>query len=156
MKSIYPVKLEDLVQSNNYIPRLLRPTERLKLYHKYWFEEYRGVSKVIDIFYIYGVEYYTIKHDDNNKESCISYPLTFDVRYELLHNYQELEYHNIINSGNSYTGAEIRYWFIKNDYTQYKYRGFLKFLYTNTPDSIIDNKKYTVSKKKNKCTIELE
>ena len=78
--------------------------------------------------------------------ACISYPVEKDNNYELLHNYSNIENENIINSNISYTGAEIKFWFIYNriDFSNYNNRGFLKYLESGNRKCITDNKFYFV------------
>ena len=59
---IYPPKLEEYIRKNKYIPRKVRDNEHLKLYHRYWLEDYNEVVKVDDIFITRYVEYYSIRY----------------------------------------------------------------------------------------------
>ena len=42
------ISLENFVLHNKLVPRRLKDNERLKLYHRYWIEEY-GSVKITDI-----------------------------------------------------------------------------------------------------------
>ena len=158
-RSIYPPKLEEYIRANKFIPRKIRQGEHLKLYHRYWIEEYNDVVKIEDIFLTGGIEYYTIKY--NNMNSCISAPFA-GITYELLHNKDYIEDEHIINSKISYTGAEIKYWFIMNKIDLNigsKYSGFWSFLNPTSKNPLIDNKFYFVSynkSRKQKCQIILD
>jgi hypothetical protein len=74
---------------------------------------------------------------------CISYPINENIdRYELLYNKNRIEDCNIINSSTSYTGAEIKFWFVANkiDLKNSKYSAFWSFVSKNS--NIVDNKYY--------------
>lgn len=147
---IYPLELQKEIRNNNYIPRKCKPKERLKLYHRYWTPTY-GIFKVDDINYIRGVEYYYIKFDSNRMSAVISHPIT-DTIYEMLHDYDKIETKTIINSNKSFTGAEIKFWFVKNkiDLSDDKFNGFISFLSINSKNIISDSKFYFVTRDKSK------
>lgn len=159
MRLIYPKKLTDYIKSFKYIPRKVKSEEHLKIYHRYWLEDFNEVVKVIDLFLLDGVEYYCIKY--NNMNACISGPIP-DGTYELLHNKDNIEEKDMINSSESFTGAEIKYWFLYNEIdmsTSSKYSGFWSFLNPESNNLLIDNKYYFVSynkKHKQKCQIILD
>lgn len=142
---IYSESLEEEIINTHYIPRKFRDNEKLKLYHKYWIPEFDGVVKVHEIEYIDGVPYYFIKFN-RNMSANITYPVTFNDMYELLHNYDNIEKENIINSSKSYSGAEIKYWFVANkiDFEDPLYKGFWSFLDDNSMSVVADNKYYFV------------
>ena len=102
---VYPDELEKEIIKNKYIPRKCRELEHLKLYHRYYTTIY-GVFKVENIESIKGIEYYFIKYNNGKLFGVISHPIT-DTIYELLHDYDEIEKVNLINSNNIYSGAEI-------------------------------------------------
>ena len=87
-RSIYPPKLEEYIRKNKYIPRKVRDNEHLKLYHRYWLEDYNEVVKVDDIFITRYVEYYSIRY--KSMVSCIPAPVP-KYTYELLHNKEHIE-----------------------------------------------------------------
>ena len=145
MKHIYSESLEEEVIKTKYIPRKFKVNEKLKLYHKYWIPEYGGTVKVSDIEIINGISYYFIKFD-KNMSANITYPVTYSDMYELLHNYDNIEKQDIINSSKSYSGAEIKFWFVVNkiDLDNPKYKGFWSFLDDNSMSVVADNKYYFV------------
>lgn len=103
------ISLENFVLNNKLVPRRLKDNERLKLYHRYWIEEY-GSVKITDIFNFNHVEYYCIRYGDK-LSGCIPEPvLSIVPLYELLRNDHNLESVKFGESDESYTGAEIRYW----------------------------------------------
>lgn len=151
MKHIYPKELEKEIIKSKYIPRKFQRNERMKLYHKYWVPLYEGVVKVDDIMMIDNVEYYFIKYS-NKMVGCTTYPLYYNDAYELLHNYDSIEKDQIINSNKSYSGAEIKFWFILNriNFDNSKYKGFWPFVNPYSMNVIADNKYYFVVNNKDK------
>ena len=142
--NIYPEHLEQIILKTKYIPRKIKNKERLKIYHKYWIPELKGLIKVIDIFYIGDIEYYVILYN-KSLTCCLSYPIEYKDSYELLHNHDNIEKQNIINSNKPYTGAEIKYWLVynKNTFNYIKYSKYLideKYLLDNHKYLITDNK----------------
>ena len=144
-KHIYSEALEEEDISTRYNPTKFRENEKLKLYHKYWIPEFGGTIKVQEIEYINGVPYYFIKFS-KNMSANITYPCNYTEMYELLHNYDNIEKENIINSSKSYSGAEIKFWFIVNkiDFDDPQYRGFWSFLDDTSMSVVADNKYYFV------------
>lgn len=147
---VYPDKLKKEILKNKYIPRRCRELEHLKLYHRYYSTVY-GVFKVENIESIDGRDYYFIKYHNSKLFAAISYPIT-DTIYELLHDYDEIEKVDLINSDKSYTGAEIKFWFVANciDFKDSNYDGYLSFLNANSKNIISDNKYYFVYRNKSK------
>lgn len=149
MKEIYkifPDAVCNIVQHKKLIPRRLKFKEKLKQFHKYYLEDY-GIIKVKEIFTENDTEYYIISYYDN-RSACIPYPVdNYDTNFELLLDYNKIAKHNIINEGISYTGAEIRFWFIVNniDFSKDSYSGFLPYLTRYSNKDLIDNKKYFVT-----------
>ena len=158
-RSIYPPKLEEYIRKNKYIPRKVRDNEHLKLYHRYWLEDYNEVVKVDDIFITRSIEYYSIIC--KSMVSCISAPVP-KYTYELLHNKECIEKVDLINSEKSYTGAEIKYWFLMNNIDLEfgsQYAGFWSFLNPCSKNLLIDNKFYYVSyniERRQKCQVILD
>jgi hypothetical protein len=154
--SIYGDNIIKIIKEDKLIPRRLKYKEKLKLYHKYYIEEY-GLVKVTEVFMIDNTEYYTISFD--NKIACISYPIDNKNNFELLIDYDKIYKDNLINCDRLYTGSEIRYWFIRNNILDHKpYQGFIDYLKYEGRKSIIDNCKYKVIYNKKdkitKCKIE--
>lgn len=143
---LYPEKLQNEVMKNkNYIPRKLRHHERLKIYHRYYNDEF-GIFKIRDVELIGGVEYYFITYK-KNMTAVIPYPTYNNCKcYELMVNRDELENKSIINNRTTtFFGAEIKFWFVVNDvdFNDENYIGFKSEL-----DSIYDSKKYHVRRNK--------
>lgn len=144
-KTIYPKKLVEFLNtsSNNYIPKRINKNDRLKLYRKYWTSFNDLFFKVMNIYDVNGVEYYSVKYKDMlNGE--ISYPISDDNIYELLIDRKQLDKINIINDNTAYSGADIKYWFfIHNiDLDSPKYKNFAQFIYPNSNSCISDSKYY--------------
>ena len=141
---VYPGELEKEIIKNKYIPRKCRELEHLKLYHRYYTTIY-GVFKVENIESIKGIEYYFIKYNNGKLFGVISHPIT-DTIYELLHDYDEIEKVNLINSNKSYSGAEIKFWFVINkiNFDNPNYKGFYQFLDPLSNNLLVDTKYYYV------------
>lgn len=143
MKLIYPQKLEELVKDNKYIIRKLAPGEKLKRYHRYWCTYSESFFKVIDIYNIDEYEYYTIKYQ-NTLYGEITYPDN-EIIYELLIDYHNIaSINDIVNNRISYTGAEIKHWFVMNQdkLLSEKYENFYPFLTVFSKSQISDDKSY--------------
>lgn len=141
--------LEKFVLSYKLIPRRLRDNEKLKLFHRYWIEEY-GSVKITEIFDYNYTEYYCIRYGDK-LNGCISFPVTSITGvYELLRNDHNLEDVKLGKSDEKYTGAEIKYWILHSGIE-------LDSENCNEIRDIIENKLYHVSynEKSNKLKIDL-
>ena len=141
---LYPKKLKENIINHNFIPRRIKPDERLKLYHKYWMDSFKNIVKVVDIINIEETEYYLVTY--NNMSAVISYPINYnDTTYEMLHS-TNIESEKIINSYSFYTGAEIKYWFIinKDNMTNDEYNGL--YPYISGDKELTDNKRYMILK----------
>ena len=151
-KHIYPEELEFEICKSGYIPRLMKNGERLKVFHKYWTSYFGGTIKIIDIDNIFNHYYYYIRYN-GKLLGCFPHPLPMIINnYELLHNYNHIEKDNIINSNKSYSGAEIKFWFVKNhiDLDSPKYKGFWSFLNPNSTNVLHDSKYYFVVRNNSK------
>ena len=158
---IYCSDLEEYIKTmKRYIPRRLGRFDQLKVFHRYWLPDF-GEFKVKDISYNNGTEYYYIVYDNNTKQAVLSYPVSnpsanITECFELLKNYDHIEDNCIINNMiESFTGAEIRFWFIINniDFTDIEnYSGFLPYLVYGNKKSIKDSLVYHCKrdKKENK------
>mgnify|MGYP003405529749 CR=1 FL=1 len=96
-----------------------------------------------------NIQYYIyfIKYNNGKLFGVISHPIT-DTIYELLHDYDEIEKVNLINSNKSYSGAEIKFWFVINNinFKDQKYDGFLSFLNANSKNIISEIHAFCVDK----------
>lgn len=143
-KLLYPLGLNEFLKSNNYIAKRLKQGERLKKYHRYWCLYQKMYFKVLDIYEVDGVEYYSIRYS-NSFSAEIPYPID-DYIFELLVDYSNIKSKNIIDSHISLSGAEIRYWFFANniDLASKKYSNFWGFLDQNSKSKISDEKYYII------------
>lgn len=144
-RHIYPDDLEEDIRTHKYIPRRCKVDEKLRLNHRYWIPDYKGFVKVYDIFNADGTEYYSVRFD-GNMNAAIPHPIDDDF-YELLHDYDEIEKQKIINSDKSYSGAEIKFWFVyqKIDLSSKKYKGYWTYFNPDSKYLLVDNKYYKVS-----------
>lgn len=145
-RRIYPDKLETEIINNLYIPRKMKPNEYLKQYHKYYMPYYDSTVKVLDIWNIDGIDYYHLR-SDMKLDICTSHPVD-DNGYELLHNYDNIQDKDIINDGNSYTGAEIKFWFTvkKINLNEGSYSHIWRYLNPSSKYFLVDNKFYKIIK----------
>lgn len=145
---LYPDVLQsEVVKSKKYIPRKLCHKEHMKIYHKYYNQEY-GIFKVQEIYYEKSTEYYHINFG-KEMNAVIQYPsYNNNKTYELLYNYDNIEDKSIINNQlKSFTGAEIKFWFTVNkvNFLHENYRGFFNDLKNN---KLYDTKKYHIRRNK--------
>ena len=142
---IYPKPLVNIINQHGYIPRKLKDNEKLKVGHRYWLPYYNGIIKISDISNIESTSYYFLTFD-NKFNAAIPFPLEVRGGFELLYNFDHIDKKNIINDNNSYTGAEIKFWFIKNNINLFKgkYAGFWSYLDPRGNNTLIDNKKYYI------------
>ena len=151
--SIYPKKLEIAMRENHFIPRLLRDHEKFKLYHRYWDCYNDDIFKINEIFDIDGITYYVANYGDENYISIITDSTSTNSYYEILKDYYCIAEQNIINNSYSYTGAEIKYWFVINgNQLDNAYKEFYKYFSANSKVRLFDSKKYLVEYNPNSFT----
>ena len=150
---IYQKDLADFIRcSKKYIPRKLKSFEHLRAYHRYWLPEF-GPFKVRDTSYDSGIEFFYISYCNDTKQAVLSYPIyNIGECYELLKNHSHIEKDSVINNRiKTFTGAEIRFWFICNniDLTDIdNYSGFLPYLEYGKRDSLKDSLVYQCKRNK--------
>ena len=130
-KYIYPEELEYIIWKRSFIPRPVREGSKLVINRRYYVPSYKGIVKVIDSFTLYNNTYYIITYG-GNMSGCVSHPLGNGSQiYELIRDNRNIKDTNIVNSGESYYGYEIKYWFIKNEinFHKVKYKDFQKYFY---------------------------
>lgn len=144
--TIYPKSIEECLESrqDKYIPRKLNKDEHLRLYKRY-FQLFQNVYfKVIDVYNVEDIEYYTIRYHESLIGE-ISYPLDNSTTYEMMIDKHEIaNLDNMINVSHSYTGAEIKYWFYSHniDLSSDQYIGFASFIISGSKNEISDDKYY--------------
>lgn len=150
IRSIYPNPLVDIIKQHRYIPRKLREGEKLRANHRYWLPYYNGIIKIQEVTKINEIDYYFLTFD-NKFNAAIPCPLEVVGGYELLYNFNNIDLVDMINDHKSYTGAEIKFWFvIKNiDLNDGKYAGFWSYLDPRSGNTLIDNKRYYLDYKPN-------
>lgn len=143
-RNIYSNDIAEIVRKNKYVPRKINSDIYLKLYHRYYCNYSETYFKVQRIYLVNNIEYYSVNYS-NNMGAELSGP--YNVDYELLTDYRNVEKENIINSNNSYYGREIKYWFFINniDLNDPKYSEFWSFLNPNNKRTISDDKLYFVN-----------
>lgn len=144
---IYTDKMEEFLRKQNYtyLPRKIREQEHLKLYKKYYSTLSDTCFKVNQVYYTGGIEYYSVKEIGTLLFAEISYPYESEYLYELLTDRRNvIHLQNIINTNISYSGAEIKLWFLyqKDNNKLSKYSKFISFIDPNSKSVICDEKYY--------------
>jgi hypothetical protein len=124
---------------------MIRRKEHLKMFHRYWSEEFQESFKVINIELIDNIEYYTIRSGETGLLRYIPYPINHKYSYELLVDYHRIgDRNNIINK--IYTGAEIKFWFTlhKVNYQDKCYSILWNYLDPTNKNFIKDSKQYKI------------
>jgi len=133
MDDLFPPDLCKVTEKHT-IPRILRKSEELNLYRKYYFPDFNKKFKCNAIESIDGFIFYFLSND------TFQYVLPFPIEYECytftLDKYNIME-RNIINDEYVYRGYQIKWWFYKHPY--YKYSNFRNYL-----NSISDDNVYSV------------
>ena len=144
--NIFPEEITYIINKKGLIPKPLKYT-KLRLHHKYFFPEFKGVVKVDEILNVNNAEYYMIRYS-SNMVACIPSldRKHLDGRYELVKDTNQLAEENIINSNTPYYGYEIKFWFVKNqiDFHKIKYKEFYKY-FTDKEFMIEDGKRYILT-----------
>lgn len=144
----YPEKLMHILKNSRapFIPKKLSLNQKdLRLYHRYYSSEFNPDSyfKVIETYDIEEETYGTLSFADNIYW-CISINnINTNNVFELIYDKNKILNSNIINSGISYKGYEIKYWFYKN-YNK-RYSEFLPYIEENGNCKLADQTKYFVS-----------
>lgn len=146
-------KLETLIREKHLIPYSLTHVDRYER-GKYYFDEFRGkLFKVLFVKYYYTgeLEGAEIKYEDGmGAYMCTDINPGYDYRTEKDIN-ELYNKSDIVNDGNIYTGAEIKYWFFIRNISCFnkKYKDFWKLVDSYSIDQIADNKLYTLTGDKN-------
>ena len=137
-------RLEKLIITKNAIPHKLIPGEKLIRNHYYYDSIWNKIYRVISVEYKEGeFEGAYIKNDDNTYAWIVDLPnplYDYYITFDKLGIWKE----EIINTNKAYTGAEIRYWFFRNniDIFNEKYLGFWKYVEQSGDDAIEDKAFY--------------
>ena len=142
-------RMEKLIKQKNIIPYRVFPNEKYKANRWYYSYFYNEIFKVEEVSYnedgsLSGAY---IKSDENT-HSYITTELDIDD-YAVYKDRRNIRSMNIINHEESFTGAEIIYWFFMNDITALdpKYEGFWKYIDRYSIDRINDRSRYFVRAK---------
>jgi hypothetical protein len=139
--------LEKQIKLKKIIPYYLFPNEKYKVNKWYYSFYYNIIFKVTEVNYKKDgeLEYAFTKTDDNNY-SMISTDIDSTEDFAIYHDKKAIYKKEIINSEESYTGAEIVYWFFINDIDCFnkRYQGFWKYVDRYSKYRISDRDKYFI------------
>lgn len=139
-------KLEKQIRSKKIIPYRIFPNEDYKLNKWYYSFFYNTVFKVLELQYNDGkLEYaYTISDDGNSSMICTDLDANED--YSISRDKRCIYKLDIINHDESFTGAEIIYWFFINNITIFntKYAKFWKYVDRYSLNRISDRERYFI------------
>jgi hypothetical protein len=129
-----------MIKQKGVIPHKIYPGEKLLRNHFYYDYTWNKIYRVISVEYNNGafIGAY-IKNDDNTYAWIADHPHP-DYDYYITYDKLNLFKQNIINTHKAYTGAEIRYWFFRNDIdiSNKKYYKFWKYVSQSGEDAIDD------------------
>jgi len=138
--------LEKHVRSKKVIPYMIYPNDVFKKGKWYYSLYYNNIFKILDLQYKNGeLDNATIVTDDGNY-GVISTDLDFQEDYAISRDRRNIYKMNIVNHEESFTGAEIIYWFFVNniDIFNKKYQGFWKYVDRYSLDRVVDRERYFV------------
>jgi hypothetical protein len=135
--NLYPSGLEN-VTLENLIPKQLTKNDRLKIYHKYFFQSSQLLFKCTNTITVFGTEYYFLENDD--KQLVIPYPVDQLGYGFILDKFNVNGKEDIVNDNCSYKGYQLKWWFYKHRNMMFK--NFYEQLF-----AIDDNKLYTLQAK---------
>lgn len=146
-------RLEKMVKEKNAIPHKIFQGEKLIRNHHYYDFMYNKIYRVISADYNKDGEFEGayIKNDDGTYAWIADLPNPF-YDYYITFDKIKLWKKEIINTNKAYSGAEIRYWFYRNDVDIFnkQYAVFWKYISQSGDDAIDDRFFYTLYGKKNK------
>ena len=141
-------KLEDLIRKKHLIPYSLNRRDRYER-GKYYYSEFLGLTfKVLFVKYYESgeLEGAEVKYENGLRAYiCTDIDPGYDYRVEK--DTKELyKKDEIVNDGNIYTGAEIRYWFFMRgiDCFSGRYKGFWNSIDSFSTRRIVDSNRYTI------------
>ena len=139
--------LEKQIRSKKIIPYMVYPNEKFKVNKWYYNQFYNEIFKVLEVKYNEdgSLDYANIMTDSNNY-SMISTDICYSEDYAISRDRRSIYKMNIINYNESFTGAEIIYWFFMNDINAFnkKYHGFWKYVDRYSLHRISDRERYYV------------
>ena len=142
--------LEKQIRQKKIIPYMVFPNEKFKTNKWYYSFYYNNVFKVLEHSYARNglLEYAYIMTDDGNY-SVISTDICSTEDYSISRDRRSIYKLDIVNHPESFTGAEIVYWFFMNDIDSFniKYQEFWKYVDRYSADRISDIDRYYVKAK---------
>lgn len=144
-------KLEESIRTKHVIPYILGVKDKYEKGNYYFSAFYGKIFKVLFVKYyntgeLEGAE---IRHTDG-LHAYMCTEIDPECDYLLIRDVKEIyNRKEIVNDGQIYTGAEIRYWFYMNniDCFNRKYKGFWNYIDSYSPKRINDNDKYMMMAK---------
>lgn len=142
--------LEKQIRLKKIIPYMVFPNERFKTNKWYYSYYYNNIFKVLDCCYTKNgiLEYAYIMSDDGNY-SMISTDICSTEDYCISRDRRSIYKIDIVNYPESFTGAEIVYWFFINNISSFdiKYQGFWKYIDRYSIDRVSDRDRYYIKAK---------
>lgn len=142
--------LEKQIRQKKIIPYMVFPNEKFKTNKWYYSFFYNTIFKVLDHKYNKdgSLDYAYTMSDDGNY-ALITTDIDSLEDYSVSRDRRSIYKLNIINYDESFTGAEIVYWFFMNniDSLNIKYQGFWKFIDRYSIYRISDRDRYFVRAK---------
>lgn len=142
--------LEKQIRLKKIIPYMIFPNEKFRTNKWYYSYFYNIVFKVLDHSYSKDgtLEYAQIMTDDGNY-SIISTDICASEDYSVYRDRRSIYKIDIINHTESFTGAEIIYWFFMNniDGLNIKYQEFWKYIDRYSTDRVSDRDRYFIRAK---------
>lgn len=140
-------KVNKEIRRHHLIPYHIKKSIRYEPNKLYYSDYWGDIFKVISVDYGQDGELNNAYiHYNNGYYGCLCSPFSKeDYLFERDTNY--LSKKNIINSGLSYTGAEIRYWFFIRHITSSNpiYKGFWKYVDFSSGHKVCDTSRYFIN-----------
>lgn len=141
--------LEKQIKTKKIIPYMVYPNEGYKKGKWYYSLFFNTIFKVLEANYSNGEleSAYTVSDDGNKSVICTD--LDFQEDYSISRDRRGIYKMDIINYPESFTGAEIVYWFFINNITSFdkKYENFWKYVDRYSLDRVLDRERYFLKAK---------
>jgi len=144
----YPEQLIDILDRSrvSFIPkRLPKDQNNIKQFRRYYCKDFMSESyfKVIETYMVENELYGILKFIDDLYWTIPIENINTENIYEIIYDKNCILNQNIINSGRSYKGYEIRYWFFKN--YNHKYSGFTPYIEDDGKCCLAEHISYFIS-----------
>lgn len=140
-------RMEEKIRNNHFIPYKVNRSIKYEANRTYYSDYWNQYFKVLSVKYNkQGVlDNAEVFWEDKNYGLICTDLCEYDLRLD--RDYEKIYKHDIINSGKSYTGAQIVYWFFMNNINCFnrKYKGFWKFIDNFSAYRLNDYNKYIIS-----------